>query len=251
MQKEAGKDGPSRTPGPHRQERLLLVRRQAGARRCELRGLSGQGDGAARAERRRQDDAVLADHAAVRCARPAASRSAAASASEWGAKALGPLGVVFQQPTLDLDLTVKQNLRYFAALRGLKRKEADERMLRALKASRHGGAHRRARALAERRPSAPGRDRPQPAAQPEAAAARRADHRARRPDAPRPSCATCTSSPAPTISACCGRRICSTRCEPDDDLLVINRGKIVARGAGQGRGGRDRRQGSRRRLHGC
>jgi ABC-2 type transport system ATP-binding protein len=56
------------------------------------------------------------------------------SASEWGARALGPLGVVFQQPTLDLDLTVKQNLRYFASLRGLSRKEADERMLKALEA---------------------------------------------------------------------------------------------------------------------
>ncbi len=55
------------------------------------------------------------------------------SAADWGARALGPLGVVFQQPTLDLDLTVKQNLRYFASLRGLKRKEADERMVRALK----------------------------------------------------------------------------------------------------------------------
>ena len=56
------------------------------------------------------------------------------SATEAGFKALGPLGVVFQQPTLDLDLTVKQNLRYFAALRGLKRKDADERMGRALRA---------------------------------------------------------------------------------------------------------------------
>jgi ABC-2 type transport system ATP-binding protein len=56
------------------------------------------------------------------------------AASEWGSRALGPLGVVFQQPTLDLDLTVKQNLRYFASLRGLARKEADERMLRALTA---------------------------------------------------------------------------------------------------------------------
>jgi ABC-2 type transport system ATP-binding protein len=56
------------------------------------------------------------------------------SAAEWGFKALGPLGVVFQQPTLDLDLTVKQNLHYFAALRGIKRKEADERMDRALDA---------------------------------------------------------------------------------------------------------------------
>lgn len=54
------------------------------------------------------------------------------SAAEWGFKALGPLGVVFQQPTLDLDLTVKQNLRYFAALRGLPRREADERMDKAL-----------------------------------------------------------------------------------------------------------------------
>ena len=56
------------------------------------------------------------------------------SASEWGSRALEPLGVVFQQPTLDLDLTVKQNLRYFAALRGLKRKDADARMGRALDA---------------------------------------------------------------------------------------------------------------------
>jgi ABC-2 type transport system ATP-binding protein len=56
------------------------------------------------------------------------------SAVEGGSRALEPLGVVFQQPTLDLDLTVKQNLRYFAALRGLKRQDADERMMRALDA---------------------------------------------------------------------------------------------------------------------
>src|SRR4029453_1133286 len=56
------------------------------------------------------------------------------SAVEWGAKALAPLGVVFQHPTLDLDLTVKQNLRYFAALRGLQRSDADKRMVAALEA---------------------------------------------------------------------------------------------------------------------
>jgi len=54
------------------------------------------------------------------------------AASDWGFKVLGPLGVVFQQPTLDLDLSVKQNLRYFAALRGLDRHEADMRMDKAL-----------------------------------------------------------------------------------------------------------------------
>lgn len=38
--------------------------------------------------------------------------------------ALAKIGVVFQQPTLDLDMTVMQNLRYFAALQGLSGKEA-------------------------------------------------------------------------------------------------------------------------------
>ncbi|MFP4539262.1 MAG: ABC transporter ATP-binding protein [Dichotomicrobium sp.] len=51
-----------------------------------------------------------------------------------GSSALAPLGVVFQQQTLDLDLTVRQNLGYFAALRGLGRREARERMTRALDA---------------------------------------------------------------------------------------------------------------------
>ena len=39
-------------------------------------------------------------------------------------KALAQLGVVFQQTTLDLDLTVQQNLRYHAALQGIGRKKA-------------------------------------------------------------------------------------------------------------------------------
>ncbi|NOT85262.1 MAG: ATP-binding cassette domain-containing protein [Methylococcaceae bacterium] len=34
-------------------------------------------------------------------------------------QALSRLGVVFQQPTLDMDLTVQQNLRYHAALHGM------------------------------------------------------------------------------------------------------------------------------------
>jgi len=41
------------------------------------------------------------------------------SFASHGSKALAPLGVVFQQTTLDLDLSVRQNLRYFARLRGL------------------------------------------------------------------------------------------------------------------------------------
>ncbi|WP_202410499.1 ATP-binding cassette domain-containing protein [Pseudomaricurvus sp. HS19] len=38
--------------------------------------------------------------------------------------AMRQLGVVFQQPTLDLDLTVEQNLRYHCALQGLSPKAA-------------------------------------------------------------------------------------------------------------------------------
>ncbi|MDD2759771.1 MAG: ABC transporter ATP-binding protein [Methylomonas sp.] len=43
-------------------------------------------------------------------------------------KALARLGVVFQQTTLDPDLSVTQNLRYHAALHGIGRKAADNRI---------------------------------------------------------------------------------------------------------------------------
>lgn len=80
-------------------------------------------------------------------------------------RALAGLGVVFQQPTLDLDLTVAQNLAYFASLHGLPggdgRLRAEEELARAdLLEYRHqrvralsGGQRRRveiARALLHR-----------------------------------------------------------------------------------------------------
>jgi ABC-2 type transport system ATP-binding protein len=43
-------------------------------------------------------------------------------------RALARIGVVFQQPTLDLDLTVEQNLHYHAALHGISRSEARARI---------------------------------------------------------------------------------------------------------------------------
>ncbi|MEN8260167.1 MAG: ABC transporter ATP-binding protein [Pseudomonadota bacterium] len=43
-------------------------------------------------------------------------------------KALAGLGVVFQQPTLDMDLSVHQNLRYHADLHGMGRKRARRRV---------------------------------------------------------------------------------------------------------------------------
>ncbi len=43
-------------------------------------------------------------------------------------QALAKLGVVFQQTTLDPDLSVTQNLRYHAALHGIVKREADRRI---------------------------------------------------------------------------------------------------------------------------
>jgi ABC-2 type transport system ATP-binding protein len=73
--------------------------------------------------------------------------------------ALADLGVVFQQPTLDLSLTVRQNLSYFAALHGLPRSEVPGRIDAALdrmnmreradeKAGALNGGHRRRMELA-------------------------------------------------------------------------------------------------------
>lgn len=42
--------------------------------------------------------------------------------------ALAQMGIVFQQPTLDLDLNVRQNLLYHAALHGMEKKHARERV---------------------------------------------------------------------------------------------------------------------------
>ncbi|MEM6341036.1 MAG: ABC transporter ATP-binding protein [Pseudomonadota bacterium] len=68
--------------------------------------------------------------------------------------ALARLGVVFQQSTLDLDLTVRQNMRYFAALHGLSGRLAETKIDAALdrlemkdraqeKARALNGGHRR------------------------------------------------------------------------------------------------------------
>lgn len=46
--------------------------------------------------------------------------------------ALASLGVVFQSPTLDLDLSVLRNLRYFAALQGISGEDAESRITQAL-----------------------------------------------------------------------------------------------------------------------
>ena len=46
---------------------------------------------------------------------------------EKASECLRRMGVVFQQPTLDLDLTVEQNLLYHASLHGLSHREAVQR----------------------------------------------------------------------------------------------------------------------------
>ena len=74
-------------------------------------------------------------------------------------RAMGDLGVVFQQPTIDLNLTVRQNLAYFAALHGLSGRDVGMRIEGALerldmreraneKARVLNGGHRRRMELA-------------------------------------------------------------------------------------------------------
>ena len=151
------------------------------------------------------------------------------SAAEWGSRALGSLGVVFQQPTLDLDLTVKQNLRYFAALRGLSRKDADKRMEAALAALDMGerieervrslnGGHRRrveiARALLHS-PELLLLDEPTIGLDvPTRSAIVKHIHKLARED---------------NIGVLWATHLFD-EVEQDDDLLVLDRGRIVARG---------------------
>ena len=47
---------------------------------------------------------------------------------ENSVNALKNIGVVFQQPTLDLDLSVKENLQYHSALHGISSSEANKRI---------------------------------------------------------------------------------------------------------------------------
>ncbi|MEX6504052.1 ABC transporter ATP-binding protein [Pseudomonas zhanjiangensis] len=144
-------------------------------------------------------------------------------------QALAQLGVVFQQSTLDLDLSVEQNLRYHAALHGLARRAAqariDEELARQQLAERRheklralNGGHRRrveiARALLHR-PRLLLLDEASAGLDP---ASRLALNRHVR--------ALCRAD---------GLTVLWTthlldEVEQDDDLLILNRGRLVAQG---------------------
>jgi ABC-2 type transport system ATP-binding protein len=62
--------------------------------------------------------------------RSGAIRIFGASVKDAPLQALSRMGIVFQQPTLDLDLTVEQNLLYHGALHGLSRRDTRARIAR-------------------------------------------------------------------------------------------------------------------------
>lgn len=87
-------------------------------------------------------------------------------AADHRSRALARLGVVFQAQTLDLDLTVAQNLAYFCALRGISRSAARPRIERELvrlemahrineKVRNLNGGHRRRVEIARAKLTAP------------------------------------------------------------------------------------------------
>ena len=82
------------------------------------------------------------------------------------AKRCACIGVVFQPRTLDLDLSVVQNLTYHAALHGIGAGEARSRAERLLGAHRPCRSRARQGARSVRRPDAARRDRPRAAARP-------------------------------------------------------------------------------------
>ena len=69
-------------------------------------------------------------------AREGTVRVLGAELARESGRALAALGVVFQRPTLDADLTVRQSLGYFADLHGIPRREARRRIAESLE--RHG-----------------------------------------------------------------------------------------------------------------
>ena len=131
-------------------------------------------------------------------------------ARESGA-ALALLGVVFQQRTLDPDLSVAQNLAYHGALHGIgpaRNARATSRATRPRRSRRPGP---RQGALSLRRSDAAGRDRACAAAPAAHAAARRADGGARHQGARRTFSRSCAASSPTKESASFGRPISSTR----------------------------------------
>ena len=95
-------------------------------------------------------------------------------------EALRLLGVVFQARTLDLDISVMDNLLYHAALHGIGRREARKRALAALQEIELADRAKDAVRKSVGRPDAADRDRPRAAAPPARAGAGRTDGRAGR-----------------------------------------------------------------------
>ena len=183
---QAGHERRRRCSDPDRRidsrlSRASPVRRARRARRRELRRAAGRDLRAARAERRRQDDA-LPDRRRrlLRAERAGTVRVFGDDVVRAAAAVRRRLGVVFQSPALDERLTVAENLAHQGHLYGLRGRRA-------------GAAHRGARcAGAARRPrgrhrvgslsgglAAPRGSREGAAARPAAAGARRAEHRPR------------------------------------------------------------------------
>ncbi len=125
--------------------------------------------------------------------------------------ALAGLGIVFQQPTLDLELTVTANLLFHAGLHGMPRADRQGTHRQRARSSRSQRSRRRQDRRAQWRQPAPRRACARAAARAARAADGRADGRARSGEPQRPAQALADACAASARSPSCGRRICATK----------------------------------------
>ena len=155
------------------------LRGRRGGPRRRLPGGGGGDLRLPRAQRRRQ----VHHHQHPVHAGPADRRHApgspATTCAPSGTRCAASIGLVFQDPTLDVDLTAEQNLRFHAELYGVPRAVLDQPHRRHAPDGRADRAARQRGADLLRRHEAPAGDRPRPAALAPGAVPGRADDRAR------------------------------------------------------------------------
>ena len=142
--------------------------------------------------------------------------------------ALARLGIVFQQPTLDLELSITANLLFHAGLHGIPRATAQARIASELCAARPHRARPRQDLAIERRQPPAGRARACAAARSARAADGRGDRGPRSGEPQRsPEASAHHARASASVAVLWATHLCDE--VPDADrVIVLHRGKVLA-----------------------